>query len=181
MNSRGFDAKLGGEVEADETFIGGLAKNKAGNIGSRRGHGLTREQKLGPFKGKTAVFGVVQRDPQGKTRVRAQVVKHTKAHTLLPALRDHVRFGATVYTDASLAYGPLSSYGFEHLVIDHAVKYVEAASTRTTSKTSGRASSARWAGRTSPRGRSTLTRTLTSRCSGSTLARTTTRAGSSRP
>jgi transposase-like protein len=121
MKTGTFDRKFTGEVEADETFVGGKAQNRRGNSGARRGAGTTRADK----SEKAVVFGVVQRDPKGKTRVRAQVVADTKARTLLPALRDHVAFGATVYTDASLSYQSLGSYGFKHQVIDHARAYVE--------------------------------------------------------
>ena len=121
MTTRTFERKFSGEVEADETFIGGKAQNRRGNSGARRGAGTARADK----SEKAVVFGVVQRDPNGKTRVRAQVVADTKSRTLLPALRDQVAFGSTVYTDASFSYQSLARYGFDHFVIDHAIKYVE--------------------------------------------------------
>lgn len=50
------------------------------------------------------MFGVLQRDEAGKTRVRAHTIPDTQSRTLLPALRDNVGFSTTVYTDASLGY-----------------------------------------------------------------------------
>ncbi len=121
MATRTFERKFAGEVEVDETFIGGNAQNRRGNSGARRGHGTARALK----SEKAVVFGMVQRDESGKTRVRAQTVANTRSATLLPKLRDNVAFGATVYTDAAFTYQALASWGFTHHVIDHAVRYVE--------------------------------------------------------
>ncbi len=81
-----------GEVEADETYIGGAAHNPRGNIGARRTKGAPRAN----ISEKAVVFGVVQRDPEGKTRVRAIKVPNSRRASLLPKLRDTVAFGATV-------------------------------------------------------------------------------------
>lgn len=121
MSTGTFERKFAGEIEVDETFVGGKAQNRRGNSGARRGHGTARARK----SEKAIVFGMLQRDANGKTRVRAQRVANTQTHTLLPKLRDNVAFGSTIYTDAAFTYQALPSYGFDHYVIDHAVKYVE--------------------------------------------------------
>jgi hypothetical protein len=79
---------LSGKVEADETFMGGKAKNM---------HKDKREQRIqgrGP-SGKTVVAGVVER----KGRVTARKVDDTKAETLLPFVKARVLPASTVFTD----------------------------------------------------------------------------------
>src|SRR4030095_4154662 len=63
--------KLSGNVEVDETFIGGLAKNM---------HKHKREAKIKGrgSVGKTAVFGALER----KGRVLAKVIERTDRETL---------------------------------------------------------------------------------------------------
>ncbi len=123
MGTRTFASKFAGEVEVDETFVGGKAVNKHGNVGSRRGRGLVRKSRVADDK--AVVFGMVQRDANGKTRVRAEKVNDTQTRTLLPRVLDNVAAGSTVYTDAAFTYQSLASWGYDHHVIDHAVKYVE--------------------------------------------------------
>jgi transposase-like protein len=116
MTTRTFETKLQGEVEADETYVGGRRKND-GRVRGRKSPG--------PQAGKAMVFGVIERGPKGKSRVRAEVVPNVQSRTLLPKLRDNVAFGSTVYTDDMAAYNALSTWGFKHFVINHAVSYVE--------------------------------------------------------
>jgi transposase-like protein len=104
--------KLGGEVEVDETFIGGKARNM---------HKHKRAEKIqgrGP-EGKAIVAAVLERG--GK--VRAQVMETRKKPDLQAMVREHVEQGSAVYTDALKSYEGLDE--FEHQVIDHAVAYVE--------------------------------------------------------
>jgi transposase-like protein len=112
MRTRTFERKFSGDVEVDETFVGGKAQNRRGNSGARRGAGTARANK----SEEAVVFGMVQRDENGKTRVRAQTVANTRSATLLPKLRDNIAFGATVYTDATFSYQSLASWGFTHHV-----------------------------------------------------------------
>lgn len=96
--------KLSGEVEVDETFIGGKARRITGTGG----------------KDKTAVIGIVQRG--GK--VRTKVVGNTKKKTLQAEVRKHVEAGSALYSDALRSYsGPEADYA--HQVIDHAICYVD--------------------------------------------------------
>ncbi len=104
--------KLSGEVEADETFIGGKARNMHAAKRARRITGTGG-------KDKTAVLGVLER--AGK--VRATVVPSRKKGALQPEVRKHVEAGSALYTDALKSYEGLNE--FEHGVIDHAEKYVD--------------------------------------------------------
>jgi transposase-like protein len=108
--------KLGGDVEVDETYIGGKARNM---------HPSKREKLKGrSWFGKAAVVGVLQRHSgKGKSRVRMEVVQSARKNVLHPIVEKHVEDGAAVYTDALKSYENLSVY-FRHQVIDHAESYV---------------------------------------------------------
>ena len=87
-----------GPVEADETFVGGKAKNM---------HRAQRERLTGRGgSDKTAVAGV--RDRATK-RVRAAVVERVDGPTLKGFVVEHAAEGATVYTDEAAAYTGLAN------------------------------------------------------------------------
>ncbi len=118
MQSESFD-KMDGEIEADETFVGGAARFMH-QYRIDRGKGKAR----GPI-GKTAVFGLLERHgPDGHSRVRAKVMPNTRRTALIPEVRKNVERGSEVYTDAYRSYILLRGE-FQHQVIDHAEKYVE--------------------------------------------------------
>src|ERR1700681_156713 len=77
---------LRGEVEVDETWIGGT---QAGLRGSRQ------------LKGRKAalVLVAVEKRDQSSGRARMEVIPDFKAATLLSFLKKHVAQGATVCTD----------------------------------------------------------------------------------
>lgn len=104
--------KLSGEVEADETFIGGKARNMHLNKRQRRITGTGG-------KDKTAVMGILERG--GK--VRATVIPNRKKTALQAEVKKHVEAGAALYTDALLSYEGLATE-YAHQVVDHAVQYV---------------------------------------------------------
>ena len=111
-----FGSKLGGnggEVEADETFIGGKARNMHLSKRQRRITGTGG-------KDKTAVMGIMERG--GK--IRAVVVPNRKKSALQAEVHKHVEAGAALYTDALLSYEGLAT-DYAHQVIDHAVQYVD--------------------------------------------------------
>ena len=94
MQSGSFD-KMGGEVEVDETFIGGKARNmhKAKRAEKVTGTGGT---------GKAAVMGLLERHgPDGHSTVRTKVVPNVRRSTLAREVRAHVSEGSSVYTDGS--------------------------------------------------------------------------------
>jgi transposase-like protein len=105
--------KLSGEVEVDETFIGGKARNM---------HVDKRERRITGTGGKdkTIVFGALERG--GK--VRTAVVANRKKHGLQAQVKAHVEAGSALYSDALLSYDGLSQE-YAHEVIDHAEKYVD--------------------------------------------------------
>jgi transposase-like protein len=108
---------MDGEVEVDETFIGGKARNmhKGKREAVIQGRGTV---------GKTAVMGFLERHgSDGHSTVKAKVVPNTRRQTLSPEVRKHVVPGSSVYTDAHSAYTGLAS-DYSHEVVDHAIEYV---------------------------------------------------------
>jgi transposase-like protein len=100
---------LGGEVEVDETYIGGKARNMHKD---RKARAL--EGKGGGSVGKVGVQGMLQRG--GK--IRAEVIDNSQQATLIPNVLKHVDAGSTVYTDGARGYmGLQADYG--HEVINH--------------------------------------------------------------
>jgi transposase-like protein len=105
--------KLSGEVEVDETFIGGKARNMHIDKRQRRITGTGG-------KDKTIVFGALERG--GKVRVA--VVANRKKHGLHANVKAHVEAGSALYSDALKSYDGLAQE-YAHKVIDHAEKYVD--------------------------------------------------------
>ena len=112
MHAGSFD-KLTGEVEVDETFIGGKARNM--HVAQRR-----RRITGTGGKDKTAVMGILKRG--GK--VRTTVVANRKKKTLQAEVKKHVEAGSALYSDDLHSYDGLAGR-YAHQVIDHAVKYVD--------------------------------------------------------
>jgi transposase-like protein len=110
---------LGGEVEVDETFIGGKARFM---------HKEKRERKIGGatgVMGKVAVMGLLERHgPDGHSRVTTKVVANTRRKTLAPEVRARVERGSDVFSDALSSYNDLGR-DYTHQVIDHAETYVQ--------------------------------------------------------
>jgi transposase-like protein len=110
--------KMKGRVEADETFIGGLARNMHKSKRTQTG------RKTGSV-GMAAVMGLLERkSPERETRVRCKVLETTKRYELRGQIDQHVEKGSEVITDAYPAYVGLHDE-YTHKVIDHAVSYVE--------------------------------------------------------
>ena len=115
MHVGSFDTKFQGHVEADETYIGGAARNMHKDKRKARVHGT------GPCgSGKTAVMGLLERHGT----VRTFVVGDTGKRTLQPIIRTHVASGSTISTDAWAVYTGLSAE-YIHGVVDHAERYVD--------------------------------------------------------
>ena len=105
-------AKFSGEIEVDETFVGGLSKNMHLDVRARKikGRGGTD---------KTAVIGIRKRGGD----IKATVIPNRQRTTLHKMVRDQVEEGASVYTDAFGAYKGLGD-DFDHDVVNHATRYV---------------------------------------------------------
>lgn len=115
----GGGGKIGGDVEVDETFIGGKARNM---------HHAKRERVIKGTggKGKVAVMGLLERHTQkGKSKVRLSVQGKGLHKGQLPGeVRRDVEAGSNVYTDAFRSYIGLDD-AYVHGVIDHATAYVD--------------------------------------------------------
>jgi transposase-like protein len=118
MKTQSFLKPMTGEVEADETFIGGKETNKHTNKriikthpGGKRGGGT---------EGKAIVMGMLERETG---QFRATIVPSTRKHHLQAQVRDNVAPGATLYTDAHGSYRGLAGE-YKHDVVDHAAEYV---------------------------------------------------------
>jgi transposase-like protein len=111
------DSFMSGEIEVDETFIGGKARNmhKSKREALIHGRGTV---------GKTVVMGLLNRHGiDDHSTVQAQVVPDTKRQTLSPTVRSHVEPGSTVYTEAHSGYTGLDR-DFIRQVIDHTEEHV---------------------------------------------------------
>jgi transposase-like protein len=108
--------KLSGHVEADETFIGGKARNM---------HVAQRQRRITGTgtKDKTPIMGVLERGKDGKSKVRTAVIPNRKKHAIQTEVRKHVEAGSALYTDFLLSYEGLAGE-YAHKVVDHAVEYV---------------------------------------------------------
>lgn len=107
------EGRLSGEIEADETFIGGKARNMHVDRRRRRITGTGG-------KDKAAVMGILERG--GK--VRAVVLPSRKKKAIQAEVKKHVEAGSALYSDALRSYDGLASE-YAHRVIDHAIRYVD--------------------------------------------------------
>jgi transposase-like protein len=103
-------SKMGGICEADETYIGAKArymhKNRRTGVGDA---GIA----------KTPVRGILERGKGDKlSRVVLKVVKTTRRPELCGNVREHVKAGSTVCTDALMSYDDLEK-DYDRQIIDH--------------------------------------------------------------
>lgn len=94
--------KLSGEVEMDETFIGGAKPGK-------RGRGAA---------GKVLVVGAIERAPEGQRgfgRARMAIAQNAKSETLREFITANIAPGSTVISDALTSYpSALAGSDYEH-------------------------------------------------------------------
>jgi transposase-like protein len=118
------DAEFGGEVEMDETFVGGKPR-QSDRAQWAVGSPMQRKQAAAKWsdENKTVVFGMVERG--GK--VRATVVPSRRKPTLWKHVETRVLPETVVYTDEAPAYvGITKQGGYEHKRIHHAQRvYVD--------------------------------------------------------
>jgi transposase-like protein len=107
------NGKLVDNVEVDETFIGGKARNMHANV---KEHKITGTG----GKDKTMAFGMLERGGD----VRTVVVEKRTKKTLHKIIKENILPGCNLYSDALKSYDGLGQI-YRHQVIDHAVSYVE--------------------------------------------------------
>jgi transposase len=109
---------LSGEVEADETFMGGKPR-----LSDQR---LCKERGWSPYTyawaRKPIVFGAVERGG----RVHAEVVPNSRASVLEPKMKLFVLPGSIIFTDEHGGYNRLNRLGYTHRRVKHTAKvYVD--------------------------------------------------------
>ncbi len=100
-----FNRPLEGEVEVDETFVGGKEKNK---------HAWQRTGGKQGGKGKEAVLGILERGGE----LRTGVTPNLRARTVQHAIRDNVAPGTALMTDDHPDFTGLS-VDFHHHAVNH--------------------------------------------------------------
>ncbi len=109
--------KLGGpdrEIEADETFVGGVTKNM--HRRSKRRNNAKGSNNWG----KTVVLGLLERDG----RVKAAVAPNRHKHVIHANITANVESGSKFFTDEHVSYEDLPK-DYTREVINHMQKYVE--------------------------------------------------------
>lgn len=128
--------KLSGAVEADETLIGGKARNM---------HKAKKEKVLKKGRGsagKTVVMGLLERHTSEKeqekvidtldygpkkdkktSRVKLSVIPNTKRQTLHAEVKENVGKGSKLFTDTLASYDGLEDE-YHHEAVNHAECYV---------------------------------------------------------
>jgi transposase-like protein len=108
--TKSFNRPLSGMVEIDETFVGGKESNKH----------EWRRQHAGPTAGKTAVFGMLERDGD----LRAMKVDDLSAKTVQGKVVEHVEPGSNITSDESAGYIGLEGRFHHHTANHSAGEYV---------------------------------------------------------
>lgn len=108
---------LSGEIEVDETFIGGKVRNMHKD---RKARVQQRSQK----GDKTVVLGILERAGEGKPkRVRATVLPDRKKASIQPEIAAHVEKGAAIHSDEHGDFWRMDDY--EHKIVNHLEAYVD--------------------------------------------------------
>jgi transposase-like protein len=111
--------KLSGQVESDETYIGGKARNM---------HKWKREKNIKGrgTAGKAIVMGILERHGKDNlvSRVRAKVIQSTATPTIQREIREAVEPKSELFTDELSSYVGLDPE-YAHKVINHMEAYVQ--------------------------------------------------------
>jgi transposase-like protein len=113
----------GGEVESDETFVGGKTRfmHKGRLKRMREAQKLAVIPSENPYVGKTPVIGIFDRKSR---QIRANVLPNMRRDTLQQQVLNNVEYGAKLYTDNASGYGNAFAEKFAHEVVNHATEYV---------------------------------------------------------
>jgi len=90
--------RLAGEIEVDETYVGGVAPGKHGRGAAK----------------KTPVLIAIEKRGRGMGRVRFAPIVDTSAASLLPAIEELIELGSVVATDGHAGYNGIVGAGFTH-------------------------------------------------------------------
>lgn len=102
--------KLAGQIEIDETWIGGKVQNM---------HKSKRPNKAEGETNKTIVMGFLQREGEVQDReVQTKIIGDTSRYTLHNEVNAHVQLGAEVFTDSNPGYSQLGQ-DYQHQAVDH--------------------------------------------------------------
>lgn len=113
---------LDGNVEVDETYIGGKARNMNRQ---QRERVLNGRSKKNAWAGKVVVMGLLQRHSErGQSKVRTFPITGLRRRAMTERVSKNVEDGSTVYTDQLKSYEGLDLY-YQHKVINHAERYVD--------------------------------------------------------
>ena len=96
---------VGGEIEVDESYFGGVRKGKRGRRAA----------------GKVAVFGLLKRGD----RVYTKIIPDASAKTLMPIIERKVIPDSIVYSDCWRGYNALDVSDFKHCRINHSKLFAD--------------------------------------------------------
>ncbi|MBV8897474.1 MAG: IS1595 family transposase, partial [Acidobacteriaceae bacterium] len=109
---------LGGEIEVDETYIGGKARNMHRDRKKKLGMGT------GYMVGKTVVLGILERETEKKPcRIRTSVIADRKKDSIAPEVAAHVEPGSQIHSDEHGGVWAMRD-AYIHNIVNHAERYV---------------------------------------------------------
>ena len=126
MQDENDGGKLGGDVEVDEIYIGGKARNM--HFAKRKAMmSATFDQQGNPSKfnrwaGKQPVVGILERGKDGTSRIHTKTIPDVRQGRLHREIVENIEEGSTVYTDDLHSYKSMPlEYG--HQIINHVHEY----------------------------------------------------------
>jgi len=107
----GMDDQLNGEVEVDETYVGGRLKNRSNKVRKQ----LHKDDiKRGSFE-KTPILGMLERG--GK--LKCKVLTRAYSKEIMPIMIEGISKDAHIISDGYSSYRPAANLFSGHSVVDH--------------------------------------------------------------